>query len=118
MAQQTLIQSNARLYISSKLPAFIKEDRRRVRGFDSVFQVIQRSLEQRGQFFNLLLRSYGGGVEPLGDMENYRELLRFWSPRQAESWNSRKEDFDWLRTIESLCRFSDIAPRQSPECGF
>jgi hypothetical protein len=37
MAQQTLIQSNARLYISSKLPAFVKEDRRRVRGFNSVF---------------------------------------------------------------------------------
>src|SRR4029077_1505934 len=28
------------------------------------------------------------------------------------------EDLNWLRTIEDLCRFSDIAPRQAPECGF
>src|SRR5262249_50207380 len=62
-------------------------------------------------------RSYGGSVEPLGDMESYRELLEFWSPGQARAWNPRKEDIDWLRTIESLCRFSDIAPRPAPECG-
>jgi hypothetical protein len=118
VAAQTLIQSNARLYLSSKLPKFIKESGRTIRAFDDVFKVLKRSFEQRQQFLDLLLRSYGGSVEPLGDMENYRELLEFWSPGQARAWDSRQEDLDWLRTIESLCRFSDIAPRHPPECGF
>ena len=118
MRAQTLIQSNARLYLSSKLPKFIKESGRTIRAFDDVFKVLKRSFEQRQQFLDLLLKSYGGSVEPLGDMENYRELLGFWSPGQAQIWNPAKEDLDWLRTIESLCRFSDIAPRQAPECGF
>jgi hypothetical protein len=118
MAAQTLIQSNARLYLSSKLPAFLKDGGRKVRAFDDVFKVIRRTFEQRQQFFDLLLRSHGGSVEPLGDMDNYRELMQFWSPRQARIWNPRKQDIDWLRTIESLCRFSDIAPRHPPECGF
>ena len=118
MRAQTLIQSNARLYLSSKLPKFIKESGRTIRAFDDVFKVLKRSFEQRQQFLDLLLKSYGGSVEPLGDMDNYRELLGFWSPGQAQIWNPAKEDLDWLRTIESLCRFSDIAPRQAPECGF
>jgi hypothetical protein len=118
MVAQTLIQSNARLYLSSKLPAFVKEGGRKVRAFDDVFKVVARTFEQRQQFFDLLLRSYGGSVEPLGDMENYRELLGLWSPGQARMWNSNQKDLDWLRTIESLCRFSDIAPRHAPECGF
>ena len=118
MAAQTLIQSNARLYLSSKLPPFLKESGRKIRAFDDVFKVVGRTFEQRHQFFDLLLRRYGGGVAPLGDMENYRELLKFWSPGQARVWNPRQGDIDWLRTIESLCRFSDIAPRHPPECGF
>src|SRR6266478_887753 len=36
-----------------------------VRGFDQVFQVVNRSFEQRQQFFDLLLRAFGGSVEPL-----------------------------------------------------
>jgi hypothetical protein len=118
MAAQTLIQSNARLYLSSKLPAFIKESGRKIRAFDDVCKVVRRSFEQGASFFDLLLRSYGGSVEPLDDMANYRELLNFWSPGQARVWNPRKEDLDWLRTMESLCRFSDVAPRHPPECGF
>jgi hypothetical protein len=118
MASQTLIQTNARLYLSSKLPAFVKESGRKIRAFDDVFKVIRRSFEQRQQFFDLLLRPYGGSVEALGDMDNYRELLKFWSPGQARVWNPRAGDIDWLRTMESLCRFSDSAPRHPPECGF
>src|SRR5262249_32947530 len=118
MAAQTLIQSNARLFLSSKLPAFVKESGRKVRGFDEVFKVIRRTFEQRASFFDLLFRCYAGSVVPLGDMEHYRELLGFWSPGQAWIWNPAKDDIDWLRTIESLCRFSDVAPRHPPECGF
>src|ERR1700745_1092930 len=118
MAAQTLIQSNARLYLSSKLPKLIKESGRTIRAFDDVFKVLKRSFEQRASFFDLLLKSYGGSAKPLGDMDNYREILEFWSPGQARIWDPAKEDLDWLRTIESLCRFSDIAPRQAPECGF
>jgi hypothetical protein len=118
MAAQTLIQSNARLYLSSKLPAFVKEGGRKVRAFDDVFKVVARTFEQRALFFDLLLKSYGGRVEAVGDIANYRELLGFWSPDQARVWNPRAGDIDWLRTVESLCRFSDIAPRHPPECGF
>jgi hypothetical protein len=118
MKHETLIQSNARLYLSSKLPAFIKEDRKKVRGFDSTFQVISRSFAQRQLFFDMLLRGQGGSVEPLDDMGHYRELLGFWSPGQARIWNPKAEDIDWLRTVSDLCRFSDLAPRQAPECGF
>ena len=118
MAAQTLIQSNARLYLSWKLPAFIKESGRKIHAFDDVFKVGRRTFEQRASFFDLLLTSYGGSVKPLCDMDNYRELMQFWSPGQARVWNPGKKDIDWLRTLESLCRFSDIAPRHPPECGF
>ena len=46
MRAQTLIQSNARLYLSSKLPKFIKESGRTIRAFDDVFKVLKRSFEQ------------------------------------------------------------------------
>jgi hypothetical protein len=116
MAAQTLIQSNARIYVSSKLPAFIKESGRKIRAFGDVFKVVARTFEQRQQFFDLLLRSYGGSVGVLGDMANYRELLQFWSPGQAR--HPSFDNLDYLRTIDSLCRFSDAAPRHPPECGF
>ena len=60
MSAQTLIQSNVRLYLSSKLPKFIKESGRTIRAFDDVFKVFKRSFEQRASFFDLLLKSYGG----------------------------------------------------------
>ena len=60
MSAQTLIQSNVRLYLSSKLPKFIKESGRTIRAFDDVFKVLKRSFEQRASFFDLLLKSYGG----------------------------------------------------------
>jgi hypothetical protein len=60
MARETLIQANVRLCLSTKMPKFAKEDGRKVRGFQDVFKVLSRSFDQRAQFFDLLLRSYGG----------------------------------------------------------
>jgi hypothetical protein len=61
MESDTLIQTNCRLYLSSKLPDLaLTADKKRVRGFDEVFKVLRRSFDQREQFFNLLLRQYGG----------------------------------------------------------
>ena len=116
MARETLIQANVRLCLSTKMPKFAKEDGRKVRGFQDVFRVLARSFEQRAQFFDLLLRSYGGSVNGLDNAGHYEELLRFWSPGQARQ--PRFKDLDWLRTIEDLCRFSGLSPRHEPNHGF
>ena len=90
----------------------------KIRGFDEVFKVLRQSFDQRQQFFDLLLRSYGGGVEPFDNMAQYSELLKFWSPGQAREWRPKQEDIDWLRTVTDLCQFSELAPRRDPEQGF
>jgi hypothetical protein len=111
MEAETLIQTNCRLYLSSKLPALaFTADQKKIRGFDEVFKVYRRSFEQREQFFDLLLRQYGGSCVGLNDQAHYREMLSFWSPGQARVWHP--ENVDWLRTIEGLCRFSDLAPAE------
>ena len=115
---ETLIQANVRLYLSSQIPKLMSAAGRRVRGFDEVFKVLQRAFDQRQQFFDLLLRSYGGSVQALDNMGHYRELLKCWSPGQAKVWNPKPEEIDWLRTVTDLCQFSELAPRREPEQGF
>jgi TraG P-loop domain len=118
MACETLIQANVRLYLSSRLPKFVTDAGRKVRGFDEVFKVLRRSFDQRQQFFDLLLRSYGGGITAFDNMAQYSELLKFWSPGQARVWQPKQQDIDWLRPITDLCQFSELAPRREPEQGF
>jgi type IV secretion system protein TrbE len=118
VACETLIQANVRLYISSQLPKFVTDSGRKVRGFDEVFKVLRQSFDSRRQFFDLLLRSYGGNVHSLDNADHYSELLKFWSPGQARVWNPKKTDIDLLRTITDLCQFSELAPRREPEQGF
>ena len=111
MDAQTLIQTNCRLYLSSKLPPLaLTGDKKKVRGFDEIFRVLRRSFEQREQFFDLLLRQYGGSCVAFDNQAHYREMLSFWSPGQARIWHP--ENIDWLRTIEDLCRFSGLAPTE------
>ena len=111
MEAETLIQSNCRLYLSSKLPALaFAADKKKIHGFDEVFKVLHRSFEQREQFFDLLLRQYGGSCVALDNQAHYREMLSFWAPGQARVWHLA--EIDWLRTIEDLCRFSDLAPAE------
>jgi type IV secretion system protein TrbE len=109
MAHETLIQANVRLSLSTRMP-------KSIRGFDEVFKVLARSFEQREQFFNLLLASYGGSVKGLNNVGHYDELVKFWSPGQARQ--PRFTDIDWLRSISDLCRFSGLSPRQEPDHGF
>ena len=116
MKTETLIQSNVRLSFSARMPKFIKENGRKINGFQDVFKVLTRSFEQRAQFFDLLLRSYGGSVTPIGNASHYEELLRYWSPGQARQ--PRFKDLDWLRTIDDLCCFSGLSPRREPDHGF
>jgi hypothetical protein len=123
IACQTLIQTSARLYLSSAIPPLVVDKGRKVRGFDEVFKVLRQSFEQRQQFFDLLLRSCGGSVRSLDNFEHYRELLEFWSPGQArvsaeDGGRPKGGELDWLRTVEDLCRFSEIAPRALPDRGF
>ena len=118
MACETLIQANVRLYLSSQFPKFVTNAGRKVRGFDEVFKVLRQSFDQRQQFFDLLLRSYGGGITAFDNMAQYSELLKFWSPGQARVWQPKQQDIDWLRPITDLCQFSELAPRREPEQGF
>ena len=111
MTCETLIQANVRLYLSSLFPKFVTDAGGKVRGFDEVFKVLRQSFDQRQQSFDLLLRSYGGGVKALDNMALYSELLKFWSPGQARVWQPKQEDIDWLRTVTDLCQFSELAPR-------
>jgi hypothetical protein len=111
MEAETLIQTNCRLYLSSKLPALaLTADKKKIRGFDEVFKVLRRSFEQRERFFDLLLRQYGGSCAALDNQAHYREMLSFWSPGQARVWYPT--EIDWLRTIEELCGFSGLAPTE------
>jgi hypothetical protein len=111
MKAETLIQCNCRLYLSSKVPALaLTANKKKTRGFDDVFKVLRRSFEQREQFFDLLLRQYGGSCVALDNQAHYREMISFWSPGQGRCWQGA--NIDWIRTIEDLCRFSDLAPTE------
>ena len=116
ITQESLVRSVTRLSISTKLPKLAKEDGRTVKGFKDVFKVIARSFEQRATFFDLLLRGYGGSATLLDNAGHYEDLLKFWAPGQARL--PRIENPDWLRTIDSLCRFSGLSPRHAPDHGF
>ena len=116
MVNERLIQGEVRLALSTKLPRLIKEDGKVIRGFDQVFKVLRRSFDHRAQFFNLLLSSYGGSVEPLDNLGHYDDLVRYWSPSQAR--RPRIEDLDWMRPVADLCRFSGLSPRHDPDHGF
>src|SRR5215467_10851842 len=101
VAAQTLIQSNARLYLSSKLPKFIKESGRTIRAFDNVFKVLKRSFEQRQQFFDLLLKSYGGSVEPLGDK---------WAKTEVDAAQTQLNTLNtYENTVLQVARFGNPA---------
>jgi hypothetical protein len=114
--EQTLIQSSARIYLSSKLPSFVKDNGKKVRGFDEVFRVVSRSFANRESFFNVLLRPYGGGVTGLDDLGHYRDMRSYWSP--AHAGKPVPEGIDWLRTIPELCQHSEVCPREGPYHGF
>ncbi len=114
--EETLIQGNVILSLSSKLPKFDKDNGRRIKGFADVFKIHARSFEQRAQFFNLLLSSYGGGCSAFDNDKHYDQMMRFWSPNQSR--NPRFTDIDYLRPIDDLCRFSGVAPRHDPDHGF
>src|SRR5580700_5018572 len=119
MASEELIQGNVRLCVSTQMPRFLKEETgRKIRGFRDVFKVLKRSFDQREQFFDLLLSCYGGHVKALDNVGNYRELLKHWSPRQARQSLCDLSDDSWLRTIDDLCRFGGLSPRQEPDHGF
>lgn len=118
MAAEELIQANVRLCLSAPMPKFLKESGKNIRGFRDVFKVLRRSFDQREQFFDVLLSAYGGHVKSLGNLGLYRELLRYWSPGQARQPLSDLSEDSWLRTIDDLCRFGGLSPRQEPDHGF
>jgi type IV secretion system protein TrbE len=110
--ERTLVQTNLRLYLSCKIPRLVSSSGRST--FKEMFRVVKRSFEQRASFFEFLLKGQSGRIQPLNNSDNYAELLRFWSP----GTKPQTQDINWLRSIEDLCRFSDIAPRLNSECGF
>jgi hypothetical protein len=118
MHQETLIQGQVRLYVSSRLPKFVTERGRKVRGFEDVFKIHQRAFQQREVLMNLLLCRYGGSVRALDNLSHYREMVSFWSPGQARVLKPERGELDWLRSVEDLCRFSEVAPRALPDHGF
>ena len=115
--RETLLRTECRLYLSTKLARLTTESGKKVRGFEYLFQVVERSFAQRAQFFQLLLQASGGSVEPLTDTGHLRDLMGYWSPGQLALKTVDPDETDWLRTIESLCRFSDAAPREEPDHG-
>ena len=116
MNTERLIQANVRISLSAKLPSFVKDGGRKVRAFSDVFKIFARSFKQREQHFKLLMASQGGAIKALNNQEHYEEMLKFWSPGQARL--PIFKDLDWMRTVDDLCRFSGLAPRQDPDSGF
>jgi TraG P-loop domain len=108
MEAQTLIHSNVHIYISKRVNTTRS-------AFKEVFQVVKRTFEERGQYFDIVLRSLGGSAKPLDNEGLYMDMLRHWSPGQILS---KVHKPDWEQSIESLCRFSDISPRSVVEHGF
>jgi hypothetical protein len=122
MADQTLIQSSARIYLSARMEGMVKDGKRIVRGFDDTFEVFRRSFQHRCETFDSQLKPFGGSVQPLDNAGLYRDLLAFWSPWQARQalpkWIDEPADVNWLRPVSDLCRFSDLAHRDEHEQGF
>jgi hypothetical protein len=115
MRDETLIRTNARVYLSSKIQPLDSGGGRTARGFEDVFKVVVRSFQQREQLFRMLLRRYGGDVEGLDNRGHYADLLRFWSPGQARQ--PLPDTIDWLSPINDLVRFGEFAPRRATDHG-
>lgn len=108
MEAQTLINSSVHVYLSKKVTTTRS-------AFKGVFQVVKRTLEERGQYFDIVLRSLGGSSKSLDNYGLYMDMLRHWSPGQMRS---KVHEPDWDKSIEELCRYSDISPRSIVEHGF
>jgi len=59
----------------------------------------------------------GAILKALNNQEHYEELLKFLVPpvQSAPSLSSRISI--GMRTVDDLCRFSGLAPRQDPDSG-
>jgi hypothetical protein len=108
IADETLIKCSVRLYLSTKL-------KMRRSGFEEVLKVVERTFGERGSYFDSVLRPLGGSVTPLYDYDHYLDCLRNWSPGQVRN---PPTEIDYSRSIETLCRYSEIAPRPENERGF
>lgn len=101
MAAGTLINANVHLYLSTRIKT------RRRTAFDSVFKVVKRTFEQRSNYFDIRMRSLSGSATPLGNQGHYLDMLRHWAPSQ------KPLEPDWTEDVQSLCQYSDIAPRKT-----
>lgn len=63
----------------------------------------------------MLLRRYGGTIQPLDMMGHYRDLVGFWSPSASPLLDEREPD--WHRTIQDIAQFSEVCHRQAPDHG-
>jgi TraG P-loop domain len=115
MESETLIRSNCRIYFSAKLQPLKNESGKRIRGFRQVFEVVKRSFESREAYIAMLLRRYGGTIQPLDMMGHYRDLVGFWSPSVSPLLDEREPD--WHRTIQDIAQFSEVCHRQAPDHG-
>ncbi|MBV8227602.1 MAG: hypothetical protein JO232_20690, partial [Verrucomicrobia bacterium] len=114
MKEETLIRSNCRIYFSVKLQPLKSESGKRIRGFRDVFEVVKRSFEHREAYINMLLRRYGGSIQPLDDMGHYRDMVAYWSPAALPLI---EDEPDWHRTIQETSQFSEVSYRRSPDHG-
>jgi hypothetical protein len=117
MRKNELLRTTVRICLSTKLDRIV-DDGHRVKGFEESFRVVKRSFDLREQYFDMLLRQYGGGVRSLDDYELLQEYLKYWSPGQAASDEFPSESsIDWDKPLSKLTSFGEMAPMPSGEQG-
>jgi type IV secretion system protein TrbE len=107
---QTLLQGNCRLFLTSKLKPLQNGHGRTVRAFDAVFAAQATAFQERSESFDQLLAAYGGGVYPLDALGLYAEYRKFWSPLAHQGPMPANLDCGG-KTLQRLCRFGERSPR-------
>lgn len=101
MENQTLVNANVEVHVSSKFKA-------KGSMFEDAFDVTRRNLDERGNYFDMVIRGIGGAAHPLDDQGHYEGLMRHWSPGTPCAWT---DDIDLSSCLEDLVRHSDVSPR-------
>src|SRR5260370_7425381 len=85
MAEGRLIQSNLRLYISSRIhaPKFKGGLSRRAH-YERTVSAYKQSFDQRIQAGDHLLKSYGGGMKAMDGLGHLHELSRYFFPSASK----------------------------------
>jgi hypothetical protein len=119
MAEGRLIQSNLRLYISSRIhaPKFKGGLSRRAH-YERTVSAYKQSFDQRIQVGDQLLKSYGGGMKAMDGLGHLQELCRYFGPSASKLYLAEEILSDPHANLMELARVGSASALDGPDHGF